>query len=160
MQTLYTGAAGQASVMSEFLIRGYNVAVPEVDRGDDLFVVEDESGGYYRIQVKTATASPLKTPGGYTAQFNIPFLQLESPQTPELYYILAVRFRDTWKEFVVLERTVLYREHEVHHVGTLVGKKKKSVKLYLSFRDDALKCSKRDWQHFRGDFSHWPRIQH
>ena len=30
--------------MSEFLFRGYNVAVPEVDRGDDLFVVQDADG--------------------------------------------------------------------------------------------------------------------
>jgi len=44
--------------MSEFLARGYNVAVPEVDRGDDLFVVQDESGDFDRIQVKTACATP------------------------------------------------------------------------------------------------------
>lgn len=34
-------------VMSEFLDRGYNVAVPEVDVGDDLFVVRDSSYEYH-----------------------------------------------------------------------------------------------------------------
>jgi len=58
MQNLYLGSAGQTWVMSEFLARGYNVAVPEVDRGDDLFVVQDESGDFDRIQVKTACATP------------------------------------------------------------------------------------------------------
>ena len=33
---LYVGRAGQMVVISEFLIRGWNVAVPEVDVGDDL----------------------------------------------------------------------------------------------------------------------------
>lgn len=41
---LYTGRAGQMAVMAEFLIRGYNVAVPEVDVGDDILVVKDRSG--------------------------------------------------------------------------------------------------------------------
>ena len=30
--------------MSEFLYRGYNVAVPAVDIGDDVYVVEDRLG--------------------------------------------------------------------------------------------------------------------
>jgi len=33
---LYLGKAGQLVVMSEFLVRGWNVAVPEVDIGDDI----------------------------------------------------------------------------------------------------------------------------
>lgn len=36
---LYVGRAGQMAAMAEFLLRGYNVAVPEVDVGDDIFVV-------------------------------------------------------------------------------------------------------------------------
>ena len=37
-QSLYSGRAGQMAVMAEFLIRGYNVAIPEVDVGDDIFL--------------------------------------------------------------------------------------------------------------------------
>ncbi len=61
MQDLYTGAAGQGAVMSEFLIRGYNIAQPEVDRGDDLLVIHDINGEYQRIQVKTALAKSLRS---------------------------------------------------------------------------------------------------
>jgi hypothetical protein len=33
----YVGKAGQLAVMGEFLLRGYNVAMPEVDVGDEIF---------------------------------------------------------------------------------------------------------------------------
>ena len=35
-KSLYVGRSGQMAVMAEFLIRGYNVAVPEVDVGHDI----------------------------------------------------------------------------------------------------------------------------
>lgn len=41
---LYVGRAGQLAVMAELLLRGYNVAIPEVDVGDDVFVVRDRDG--------------------------------------------------------------------------------------------------------------------
>lgn len=62
-RSLYTGRSGQLAVMAEFLFRGYNVAIPEVDVGDDIFVVKDSNGEYARIQVKTAIAT--KTSNGY-----------------------------------------------------------------------------------------------
>jgi len=45
---LYLGRAGQLAVMSEFLTRGWNVAIPEVDIGDDIFVVRDSDGNLSR----------------------------------------------------------------------------------------------------------------
>jgi hypothetical protein len=35
-QNLYTGRSGQFAVMAEFLRRGYNVAIPEIDIGEDI----------------------------------------------------------------------------------------------------------------------------
>ena len=40
--TQYTGRAGHLAVMAELLIRGWNTAIPEVDVGDDIFVVWKE----------------------------------------------------------------------------------------------------------------------
>ena len=37
-RSAYVGKAGQLAVMAEYLMRGYNVAMPEVDEGDDVFV--------------------------------------------------------------------------------------------------------------------------
>jgi hypothetical protein len=48
--------SGHLAAMSEFLSLGYNVASPEVDRGDDVFVVRDADGILSRIQVKSANA--------------------------------------------------------------------------------------------------------
>ena len=54
---LYLGKAGHLTVMSEFLTRGWNVAIPEVDVGDDIFVVQDDNGTLRRVQVKTSTST-------------------------------------------------------------------------------------------------------
>ncbi len=53
----YIGKAGHLAVMAEFLMRGWNVAIPEVDTGDDIFVVQDENGTLRRVQVKTSMAT-------------------------------------------------------------------------------------------------------
>jgi hypothetical protein len=50
----YVGKAGQLAVMAEFLLRGYNFAMPEVDDGDDVFDIKNESGELWRVQIKTA----------------------------------------------------------------------------------------------------------
>jgi len=91
---LYLGRAGQMAVMAEFLVRGWNVAVPEVDVGDDIFVVRDSDGNLSRIQVKTASAQERKY--GYTAQFNVSLSQLKTPITPELTYVFTVRSKQNW----------------------------------------------------------------
>ena len=49
---LYTGRAGQLVVMAELLLRGWNVAMPEVDVGDDVFVVEDATRRLLCVQVQ------------------------------------------------------------------------------------------------------------
>lgn len=54
-QNPYIGTAGQLAVMSELALRGYNVALPTIDKGDDVFVVNDHTRQLWRIQVKTAT---------------------------------------------------------------------------------------------------------
>ncbi len=159
MRALYTGSAGQAAVMSEFLIRGYNVAVPAVDRGDDLFVVEDDSGSLHRVQVKTANARPLKA-AGYAAQFSLPLRQLGDPQTPDLNYVLAVRHADRWSDFMIIPREDLYREHRVHGIGSVIAGDKPSLQVYLSFRSGVVACSGRDLRIYRNNFAVWPPIAH
>jgi hypothetical protein len=66
----YLGKAGHLFIMSEFLMLGWNVAIPEVDIGDDIFVVQDDSGTLRRVQVKTSTSKIRKD--GFSAQFSVP----------------------------------------------------------------------------------------
>ncbi|HVX01096.1 MAG TPA: hypothetical protein VHA52_11795, partial [Candidatus Babeliaceae bacterium] len=65
----YLGKAGHLNVMSEFLMLGWNVAIPEVDIGDDIFVVQDDNGTLRRVQVKTST-STVRT-GSFSGQFSV-----------------------------------------------------------------------------------------
>jgi hypothetical protein len=52
----FFGRSGHLAVMSEFLHRRINVAIPEVDVGDDVFVVKGSDDTVTRVQVKAATA--------------------------------------------------------------------------------------------------------
>ena len=83
----FVGKAGQLAVMAEFLLRGYNVAMPEVDVGDDILVVNDWAEQLWRIQVKTATG--VKRAYGYSGQFLVPLEQLTSAQRTPLFYIFT-----------------------------------------------------------------------
>src|SRR5262245_17662096 len=115
MSSQHVGKAGQLAVMAEFLLRGYNVAMPEVDVGDDIFVVDDREGTFWRIQVKTAVGRPRGY--GHSGRFAVDLRQLTRPKKPELVYVLALRAVSHW-DFVVLSRDVLEAEWEQHTIGT------------------------------------------
>jgi hypothetical protein len=85
----YVGKAGQLAAMSEFLWRGWNVAMPEVDEGDDIFVVQHTSGTLYRVQVKTTTAH--ERGGALDGEFNIALRQIITPLPPVLYFVFCFR---------------------------------------------------------------------
>lgn len=156
MQNLYVGSAGQAAVMSEFLFRGYNVAVPEVDRGDDLFVVEDTNGSLSRIQVKAATGK-IRKDGSYAAQVNVGLKQLTTPQTPALTYVFVLRCGNRWCDFVVLSQSDLDTLRTNYGVGTKAGN---SLVLTMRVTANTVTCSKQDLSRYRNNFSSWPTIKH
>lgn len=176
LHNLYTGLAGQYAVMSEFLVRGYNVAVPGVDRGDDIFVITDASGEYTRLQVKTSTAQDLTDSEGYVAQFVVPYTQLTTPSTPELCYALQIRRAAVWSDLLLITREGLLEEHEVYKVGTRYTPKAKgsskssrsassdsqkgTLKLWLTFQEGKVLCKGRDLSSYRNNFGAWPALQH
>lgn len=135
---LYTSKGAHLAVMSELLCLGWNVAIPEVDVGDDIFVVSDKpvtgtNRQFFAVQVKYSMAAP-KAKGNYSAAFDIPFLQLETtPSTlNDLIYVLVPRFNNKWASFFVIDRFSLFS----HHIDTTnpVGNKyynKKSKKDFL-----------------------------
>jgi hypothetical protein len=143
----YVGKAGQLVVMAEFLLRGYNVAMPEVDVGDDIFVVEDWSGRLWRIQVKTAVGK--RREYGYSGQFVVAWTQLKKVKTPELYYVFALRKAEQW-EFLVIPRDALMDEHQNQGVGSVTGG---NIILTLRFWEQQVLCSGRDLQQYRNN---WP----
>ncbi len=86
----YFAKGGEAAVMSEFLLRGYNVAVPAVDSGDDIYVVGDAEANLIRVQVKSANCK--KKPYGFCGQVRIRLSQLHETKNTPLLYIFAMRY--------------------------------------------------------------------
>ncbi len=137
--------------MAEFLLRGWNAALPEVDVGDDVFVVKDEDGDLYRIQVKTATAKP--SGSAYSAQFAVGLPQLKTPRQPDLIYVFAVRHTSNWGPYLIIDRRVLHKEYEVNRVGSAT---EEQLVLRLVYEHDRVRCGKCDLSACRNDWSRWP----
>src|SRR4051812_8242912 len=102
----YDGKAGQLAVMSELLCRGWNVAMPEIDVGDDVFAVMDSEREFVPIQVKTANANQQKK--SYSATFEIPLAQLIQIKSQRLIYTLAIRLDSSWKSFIIIDQYILF----------------------------------------------------
>lgn len=153
---LYVGRAGQMAVMAEFLVRGYNVAVPEVDIGDDIFVVRDRDGEYSRIQVKSALAT--RTTGGYSARYALKFTQLQSPTSPETWFVFANRFADRWDSFLVISRPELSNLYLQNSFGSL--NRNNMLSLYLSYAGPLVICSGQGFSQFLNNWRAWPEVKH
>lgn len=157
-QNLYLGKAGQFAMMAECLMRGFNVAIPEVDIGDDLFVVNDQSGNYRRIQVKSVTA--VRRKAGYSAQFQVPLPQLEQVFVPDLIYVFVARFSAGWGSFLVIPRDTLLSLHQLKGVGKEVKLERGSrVQFYVAFGDDdSAQCSNQSLARFVNQFEGLPDV--
>lgn len=126
--------AGHFAAMSAFLLRGWNVAVPFVDVGDDVLVVEDEDATIFRVQVKTREGNekreysvPIQNSRfGRVAekkvQYPIPQRQLETAKGVELFYMLMVRWEERWR-FILIPRDVLADIREAFVLADRKGKR-------------------------------------
>lgn len=155
-QNLYTGRSGQHAVMSVFLFRGYNAAIPEVDVGDDIFVVKDADGDLSRIQVKSAVAKGTHTRRG---RFHVPLIQLGRQQTPDLHYVFAFYYLALWRTFVVISRPKLYELHTTQGIGRM-SKNGDSVYFDVSVTDTETACNGVSLHAFRDQWGAWPAITH
>lgn len=149
--------------MAEFVIRGYNVAIPEIDVGDDIFVVKDIDGDLTRIQVKTAIGKPQQQKDSYLARFNIANAHLERPRKPDITYVFVTRVQNCWKDFVIIPRRDLGVLRQQRQIGTLSTNKKNgqmSLMLTMAFRPSDVVCSKQSFQQYRNCWDRWPVIDH
>ena len=152
----YLGKAGHLRVMSDFLIRAWNVAIPEVDVGDDIFVVRDESGTLQRVQVKTATAMDHK--GTFSARFNMKAKQLENPAETLVHYVFIVRIRNGWTKPIIVRQDFLM----AHMIESKIrATPQGDYNVYLSFgKANTVLCNKRSWKKYVEDFQDFPIIDH
>ncbi len=105
-KTSHLGRAGQFAAMAEILARGWNVAIPEVDVGDDVFVAQDDGSRLTRVQVKTSAAEPRGDGAWVSSTIKIPFAQLREDEAVPLTFAFAVWADARW-HFVVVSRTAL-----------------------------------------------------
>jgi hypothetical protein len=153
-QNLYTGRSGQLAVMAQFLMRGYNVAMPEVDVGEDIFVVRDSNGKLWRIQVKAAVGKGKQRVGG---AFKVSLAQLTIRRDPDLFYVFTMYHDGRWREFVILPREALKSAAEEQGLGHAVGT---DQLFYLSFTREDVQCSGISLAVYRDNWTRWPVIQH
>ena len=151
----YLGKAGHLAVMSEFLMLGWNVAIPEVDIGDDIFVVQDDDGTLRRVQVKTSNSTNRKS--GYSGQFSISMKNLRNITNIPVHYVFIVRHNEDWSKPVIIKQNYLIDYVENQNVGS---KSNDNVILYFSYEAEKVKFSSQDFTKYVRDFGDFPLIQH
>jgi hypothetical protein len=113
----HLGMAGHYAAMSEFLYRGYNVAVPAVDIGDDVYVVEDQVGTMWRLQVKT-TDGPRENIGTY----QLSRYQLRNEKANELFFMFVTRWQQRWR-FLLIGRSALAEIRDTFEAADRAGRR-------------------------------------
>ena len=140
--------------MSELLGRGYNVAVPVVDTGDDLYVVNDAEAKLIRVQVKSSNCK--KKPYGFVGQVRIRFSQLKEVKKTPLIYIFALRFEGKWY-FLIVSRSRLEDEAEFGGAGSV-----RNDYIWLRFKfhtqERSVTCSDINFTEFQNWDAEFPPI--
>jgi hypothetical protein len=153
---LYLGKAGQLAVMAELAVRNYNVAIPEVDVGDDIFVVGDASGRLWRIQVKTARAT-VHRDGSLRAQFSVSRRQLMRPIEPELHFSFAIRHAERWHSFINIVQDDL--QEILRQIDARAGSEDGKLMFTLRCTPDSVLCGRVDLQRYRDNWEPWPVLR-
>jgi len=151
--SLYVGKAGHLAIMGELCLRGYNVSMPEIDKGDDVFVVNDASGAMWRLQAKTSRGRTQASSRAY--QFRVRESSIRKSQTPELHFAFIMRKQGRWR-FLVMDRPVLRSYVRNNNLGTLAGEYRQ-INIVLH-EDGRAMCSGVDLQNHLEDWDAWPRM--
>ncbi len=151
----YLGKAGHLAVMSEFLMLGWNVAIPEVDFGDDIFVVQDEEGTLRRVQVKTATANNRKS--GFSGQFSVSITNLHNITNILVHFVFITRHNGGWTKPVIIRQDDLLNHVTANKVGSV---HKETVTFYFSYPPGKVICSGLDFSPYMEDYTDFPAVIH
>ena len=155
----YVGKAGHLAVMGELAWRKYNVAMPEIDIGDDIFVFKDDTSHVWRIQVKTATAVQQVQSNRF--QYRVRESHLTAPANPSLHFVFAMR-RTMGFDYVVIERGILQNYRATSRMGsnsTISGTAWVNFNIVFHHSGpmaNTVQCSGVDISHHLNDFGTWP----
>ena len=160
----HLGKAGQLAAMAELLLRGYNVAIPEVDVGDDIFVVDDRIGDLSRIQVKTARTRRGASYGRVSAQFKLSRHQLENARPVDLTYVFVLRRFGIWS-FYVVSRAALNEMRAVFEASRAARGIARArpggdaVQLRLTVSAEDVLGWGASFRRYLNDWSSWPELR-
>jgi hypothetical protein len=156
----FFGRSGHLAVMAEFLYRQINVAIPEVDVGDDVFVVKGREHSVTRVQVKAANARDQKK--SYQGRFVVSKDQLSVPSdAPPLVFVFALRRAGRWSDFIVIGREALFALQAAGAGYPVVDAdtQKESVEFRINFSQSSAQCLPKpshDFQQYRDAWDPWP----
>ncbi len=134
---------------------GWNVAIPEVDIGDDIFVVQDDNGTLRRVQVKTSTSTVRQ--GSFSGQFSVSVKNLRNISNILVHYIFLVRHNDEWSKPVIVRQDYLPDHFENNKVGS---EAKGNITFYFSYHKGKVECSGQDFTKYIKDYTDFPKIEH
>lgn len=148
---MYLGKGGQLAVMSHIVTRGLNVAIPEIDVGSDIFVVHDEMGDLWPVQVKTSSARKNRD-GSFSAKFFIGQQQLRTAATPQR---LVFFHDDRWLAFVNVPR------QELDNATAGMAPTNGSITPTLRLAKTQVLCNggATDLQPYRDWWEYWPDLR-
>ncbi len=156
--THYVGKAGQ---LAELSLRGYNVAIPEIDIGDDVFVLNDATGQLSRIQVKTATGRQLvRDNTSYRCQFSVRLSHVNDATVAGTHYVLVGRCGSRWR-FLVIERAILRDRIANGRLGTEMPNGSHMITVIFTGSRQAASSTKPgavDLSPFLANWAAWPEI--
>lgn len=147
--------------MAEFLIRGYNTAIPDVDLGDDIFVVRDRDGALSRVQVKTTMLVPRRDEA--VGQFRVSYKHLETRRAPDITFVFAGRAATGWATFTLVPRAELLDAVTQGLVGRTVQSAQGASVLFRFVYGGAplaaQRCGALDLRPWADNWSRWPNIR-
>jgi len=156
-ENVQIGKAGELAVMAEFAYRGYNVAIPEIDKGEDIFVVNDVTGVMWRVQVKTSSPKIQKKSSAY--QFRVRETAITMPQTPELHFVFVMRISSGWRFFIISRNVLWNYTQDNPSLGTLYTDNGKRRQVNITLHNDGrLTGKKKDLSRHLEDWAMWPEI--
>jgi PD-(D/E)XK endonuclease len=152
-EKIYKGKAAQLHVMSQLLLRGWNVAIPEIDTGDDVLVVKDETGELRKVQVKSTYTVLQQDRNHFKVKFNIPGKQLTREQPVELTYFFVVLKNGVWhSQIIIIQRDQLEYKLSLMKENT----NKENINFYVTFSKKKAISQSEDFSGFINDYSLFP----
>jgi hypothetical protein len=146
----------QTAVMSRLLRMGSNVALVESDK---ILAFQDEEPGFTHIRVKGGNGVAADEPGTYTAEVELPLVELKSAS--DFFYVFSFQVEGRCVDFVVISRERLDdlrlnkdvgSEHTEENTGT------QYLKLAFSVSKAEVTCGAEDFTGYRNAWTSLPPL--